>query len=87
MDIAGGPAAVYVYNIVNKITKEKYMKKFDLTARIISLVLWAIVAIISIVYWIKGWEIHPVLYAIATMEVVVLNIELLCDKLRNKGDK
>jgi hypothetical protein len=63
------------------------MKKFDLTARIISLVLWAIVAIISIVYWIKGWEINPVLYAIATMEVVVLNIELLGDKLGNKGDK
>ena len=63
------------------------MKKFDLTARIISLVLWAIVAIISIVYWIKGWEINPALYAIATMEVVVLNIELLGDKLGNKGDK
>ena len=78
---------MYVNNVVNKITKEKYMRKFDLTTRIISLVLWAIVAIISIVYWIKGWEINPILYAIATMEVVVLNIELLGDKLGNKGDK
>lgn len=65
------------------------MKTFDVDVkvRILSLVLWAIIAIVGIVYWIKGREVDPAFYAIATMEIVVLNIELLFDKLRNKGDK